>query len=140
MGHDASCWTTDCIDVLIDPTGCAERYYHFITNPVDDSRYDAACGLITDALDPKFGKFDSSWNGEWSVEHFRSQGKWYMLLRVPYSTLNARKPHAGESWSWNVGREKPDPKRSTVELSLWNPNMETNSFESPEAFGKVVFE
>ena len=140
QGHDASCWTDDCIDVLIDPTGCGERYYHFITNPVDDSRYDAACGLITDTLDPKFGKLDASWNGEWSVEHSRSRGKWRMIFRVPYSTLKARRPHVGEVWSWNVGRENPDLKRATVELSLWNPNMESNSFESSDAFGKAVFE
>jgi hypothetical protein len=126
--------------VLVDPTGCAERYYHFITNPVDESRYDAACGLITDPLDPKYGRLDPSWNGDWSVGHSRGGGKWRALFRIPFSTLGTRAPVPGETWAWNVGRENPDMERATVELSLWNPNMETNSFESPAAFGKVVFE
>lgn len=47
-GQDGPCWGQDCLELILDPFGSREKYYHFIFNPVPGSRYDAAAGFITD--------------------------------------------------------------------------------------------
>ena len=49
--HDGPAWREESFDLLLDPTGSKDRYYHFIWNPSETSIYDEAFGLITDKLD-----------------------------------------------------------------------------------------
>lgn len=142
-GHDGPCWGQDCMELTIDPFGSRQKYFHFIFNPAKESFYEAAYGLITDALDPLYNKSDASWNGKWTYTTTVNAGKWSALVTIPFATLSVDTPQPGTRWTWNVGREsynKTPNGKSNLELSLWSPNLETMSFHEKEAFGEVVFE
>ena len=141
-GQDGPCFGQDCMEVMLDPTGTKNVYYHFIANPVPNSRYDAAFGLITDVLDPGYNKPDKTWNGKWEYVNTRKGGKWYIMFTVPYSTLNTKPAVPGTTWCANFGREAfyyTTPK-GIIELSLWSPNLETMTFHDRESFGDLIFE
>lgn len=138
-GDDGAAWGQDCIEIFLDPNGRREIYYHLIYNPVPDSRYDAAFGLIKDPLHPKFNLPDPAWNGAWKVESLRQTGKWYSLVKIPFSILACEPPAKGSRWTMNIGRESRPPDLHH-ELSLWSPNLEALSFHDRETFGEVLFE
>ncbi len=138
-GQDGPAWRTDSMEFVLDPSGTREQYYHMIYNPAENSTYDAAVGFITDPLDPRYRKADPLWNGKWSYQTSRKNGKWYSLLKVPFATLGVKTPVPGTTWTLNVGRES-FPKKGNPELSLWSPNLETMSFHDRDSFGEAVFE
>ena len=140
QGHDGSAPAKDCLEFFIDPAARKEVYYHFIWNPVPNSTYDAARGLITDPLDPKFNTFDRSWNGKWQVKNFRKGSTWYAVLVLPYTTVKATAPKKGSRWLLNIGRTDYFSAKSEPELSLWSPNLENMTFHDPECFGEVIFQ
>lgn len=141
QGRDEVAFRFDDIEAMFDPTGCHERYYQLVWNPVPNSTNDGACGLIEDPLDPKYGQIDMEWNGDWSYENDRENGIWRTMLILPFKTVGAKTPAPGEVWTMNIGRSH-DYNFSTgnAERSLWNPNLESINFIAPEAYGKVVFE
>lgn len=144
-GQDGPSWGQECFEIFIDPFGSREKHYHFIFNPVDNSRYDAAVGFITDPLDPRYGKPDVSWNGSWEYKNILADGMWTAFVKIPFKTLGIQAPAKGSNWCVNIGREhhiksKNNAKASIIEYSLWSPNLETINFCDPEAFGEAVFE
>jgi len=142
MGHDGSIWTDECAEVLVDPTGSREVFYHFIAGPDEGALYDEAFGLITDPLDPKFRKRDADWNAKGvTTANRRQNGRWTAYLRIPYADLNASKPAAGDVWGVNFCRTWDFARGAEKCFSgYWNPNLESGSFVSPEAMGLLVFE
>ena len=139
QGHDGAAPAKDCMEFFVDPAGRKEVYYHFIWNPIAKSTYDAARGLITDPLDPKFNTFDRSWNGKWQVRNYRKGNIWYSILTIPYTTVKAEVPRRGSRWLLNIGRTDYFAVKKEPELSLWSPNLENMTFHDPECFGEVVF-
>lgn len=145
-GHDSSCYQRDNFDMVVDPTDAGERHYHFIWGPVQNSYLEEARGLITDPLDPLYGSFDVSWNGEWTYRSERKGDMWFSLVTLPFASFGTAAPKAGEKWKFNLGRlAEPDGSRGTagfskMELSLWSPNFENRSFFNPDALGTIVFE
>ena len=137
-GQDGPCWGQDCLELILDPFGSREKYYHFIFNPLPDSRYDAAAGFISDVLHPGYGKEDASWNGKWEYANFRQGNRWSALVRIPFTTLDVKAPAKGSLWTLNVARESYRTRQP--ELSSWSPNLETMSFSDMESFGEAVFE
>jgi hypothetical protein len=143
LGHDGPAWRQDCLELILDPQGQRQQYYHFIFNPVPNSFYDAAFGLVTDTLDPRYNKSDPSWNGAWKYQGEIKEGVWTALVTIPFATLGVSCPERGTRWTMNVGREDfiPNAKgKHDVELSLWSPNLETMSFHDRESFGELVFD
>ena len=145
FGHDGACWRNDCMEFMVDPSGMRQSYYHFIANPIENSRYDAAFGFITDPLNPKYGQADITWDGEWVSKSWIEGGLWRLLVRIPFATLGVSSPEAGAHWTWNIGREgyhKDAVGKAKLhpELMLWSPNLEDMGFHSMEAFGDVIFE
>ena len=144
-GIDGSPWLKGSLELMLDPTGFAARWYHFAWNAVPESYADWATGLIEDPLDPKYGQDDKEWNGKWSYENDRADGVWRSLVTVPFATLGATTPVPGETWTMNFGREAlpavrgADFDANRLILSLWSPNLESRSFVSAAAFGKMVF-
>ena len=116
-------------------------FYHLIWNVSDSSHYDAALGLITDPLDPKYKTCDEAWNGKWTTKSEYSAGKWRTLLTLPYATLNAKRPVAGETWGLNLGRDANHTGKSADKMfTLWNPNFESaTSISSPNSMGAIRF-
>jgi len=142
VGHDGPCWGQDCLELVIDPRGAREEYFHFIFGPVADSFYEAAYGLIKDPIDPGFNQSDPSWNGQWEYLSTRKGDKWYGFARIPFASLGVSEPAAGTTWTFNVGRESfKNAKKGSggPELSLWSPNLETMSFHDRDSFGELTF-
>ena len=140
-GHDGPCWGQDCVELMLDPTGTRNVYYHLIMNPVPNSSYDAAFGLITDVLDPRYNKDDRGWNGKWEYKATRKGDKCYVMVTVPFTTLNTAPATKGTIWAGNFGREAFFyPPVKVPELSLWSPNLETMSFHDREALGDWIFD
>ena len=143
FGRDADVWRDESLELLVDPTGAGERIYHFVVGPGADARYDAACGLITDPLHPKFGTYDGGWSDDgWSYETARADGRWRALLRIPYRTLGlSSAPAAGDTWRFNVAREWNASCHGAPPTAdaLWSPDLEGGAFKNPEAMGEVTF-
>ncbi|MBR4673025.1 MAG: DUF4838 domain-containing protein [Victivallales bacterium] len=143
LGKDGPCWRNDCIEILLDPAGDRQSFYHVIYTPAEESRYDEAFGFITDPLHPLYNKNDPSWDGDWSYSCRREGGKWYSLFTVPFEALKTQVPKPGNTWTLNVGRESRiigGSGNEVPELSLWSPNLENAGFHDRETFGEAVFE
>ena len=140
-GKDGYAWATDCLEILIDPEGMRERFFHFIWNPVPDSTWDGAFGLIADPLHPKYDADDISWNGKWSYQTRREGKLWYSLVTLPYTTLQTTAPAPGAVWCLNTAREAYKPGgRMYNELSLWAPNFEEMKInKNRESLGEMHF-
>ena len=141
LGKDGVCWGQDCMELILDPTGTRNIYYHLIVNPIENSYYDEAFGLITDELHPSYNKPDGSWNTKWSYTTKRVGGKWYLCFKIPFVSFNVPPASPGTIWYGNFGREAFfGGVRGKLELSLWSPNLETMSFHDRETFGDLIFE
>ena len=138
LGHDGYCYSRECIDLFVDPTGRRERSFHFIWNPVANSYYEDAFGLIADPLDPRFDAFNVDWNGKWNYTTERKDGIWRSVVSIPYASLETERPAAGDRWLLNLGRETFKP--GDLQLGLWNPSLEGRGMRDLEAMGTVVFE
>lgn len=139
MGKDGTCWRQDCIELVLDPHGNRENYYHFICNPIENSFYDAAVAFITDPLDPRFGKADKSWDGIWEYKNYIKDGVWTAIIKIPFKTLGVQTPQKGAMWCGNIGRVYY-LNATNVENSLWSPNLETLSFHDRNTFGEFLFD
>jgi len=143
LGQDGPCWRNDCMEILLDPQGMRQSFYHMIYTPAKESYFDEAFGFITDPLHPLYNKHDRDWNGKWSYVNRREGGKWYSLFTMPFKTLNVPTPKPGNVWTLNLGRESRiigGSGNEIPELSLWSPNLENAGFHDREAFGEAVFE
>ena len=141
-GRDSSCFRTDCIDMIVDPSGMRENFYHFIWNPVKNSFHDSAKGLFEDPLDPRFADDWAGWNGEWTYENAREGDVWRTMAVIPFKTLGADMPKPGDKWAFNIGRLAALPGSTDVlsmEKSLWSPNFENRTFTNPSAMGTLEF-
>ena len=143
VGRDGSPWWQDCLEALVDPTGFGGRWYHMIWNATPNSFADLAVGVVDDPLDPKFGHQDKSWDGQGTYENDRANGIWRSLLTIPFATLGAATPAAGEVWKVNLAREawskSADGKDKRHEIAVWSPNLTGGAIPDPTAFGKAVF-
>lgn len=119
--HDGSLWNDDCVEVFLDTKADRASYAHFVVNPLG-AQYDA------------LGSDPYGWNPQWEAKTSRQDKQWKTEIRIPFSELGiAGAPASGSHWLGNFCREAK-PYR---ELSCWSPTM--GSFDSPGAFGKIVF-
>ena len=142
-GRDAKVWYDESHDLLLDPTGTRDRYYHLVWGPEDGSYYDSAFGLVEDPLDPKYNHEDVAWNGEgWVFHNKRTAGTWRTMVEIPFAMLGVPPPAKGEVWCANVGREWNHAIRRQKPIvgALWSPNLVTKYYTAPEAMGELVFE
>jgi len=144
FGHDGDAWTTEAIEILVDPFGEREKYYHFIYNPAEGSCYDAAFGFIDWPEDPLYNKFDPRWNGAWSFASARGDNRWRSLVTIPFKSLGVPPPEPGTKMCLNIAREggvygKP-MDRGNPEQATWSPNLEERSFHGRDAMGEITFE
>ncbi len=145
FSHDGPVWIEDCVDMMIAPGDARDVRYHFVYGVDRESRYDEAYGLVTDPLDPSYGKPDVFWNGKgWKTESRREGGKWRSIAVFPYSDFGVGAPNPGDKWFINVGcAATSDEQRKAGKcpdiLMLWSPNVESRSMCDPSAMGKIVF-
>lgn len=143
LGHDGNVWNQDSLEISLDPYGQRLVSLHFICNPIEDSYYEGAIGLISDPLHPRYGKEDSSWNCKWDYVNERKGDTWRCIVSIPFESIGVPVPTPGVRWTMNVARDaftKPNMKWNG-ELSLWSPNLETMSLsDNLSAFGDITFD
>jgi len=144
VGRDGPAWQQECLELFFAPDGL-EEFFHLIFNPAENSQYDAVNSMLIDPLSPLFGKGDDTWNGDWEYRNYidEENKEWKAIVRIPFKSLNADTPKAGNSWQINVGRGHffldQHRHKKGPELYLWSPNLETRSFHDREAFGELIF-
>lgn len=142
-GHDGPICGTESTDLFVDPTGSREVCYHFNWNCYDDAYLDEAQGLITDPLDPMWGKFVKWWDAKGvTFRNTRGGNRWKTLVKIPYAAIGAEKPLPNAKWCLNVAREwgADEHDNSRIVDALWSPNLELGGFCSLDALGEMVFE
>ena len=117
-----------------------DKRCHFIFAPIDGSFYDARFGFLKDPLDPYFRSDDKRWNGPVEVKNSRGGGKWKLFIKLPYAALDATAPKPGDVWRFNIGRDTNKYQRPSKPVQLlWNPNLQSRTFTSPYAMGRLEF-
>jgi hypothetical protein len=138
VGRDGAVDKQESLDISLAPLGDRNKSYHFIVGPLSDSVYDAAHGFITDGIDPRYGKDDATWNGDWKyVSEFDPKKSWKAMLIIPFKTLGVASPAAGTVWQGNVGRK--NFAGQGVKDFIWAFHPECKTFSAPKAFGGLVF-
>ncbi|MCB1062178.1 MAG: DUF4838 domain-containing protein [Verrucomicrobiae bacterium] len=131
----------ETVEVFLAPIPGKEIIYRFRVGPQPESKEDAASGFITDAMDPRHGRFDPDWNGEWTHESRIDQatGRWITRISIPFSTLGIEAPEAGSFWRANAGRvHVVGPERN--ESSAWSVAAGMRRLDDLIGLGEWVFE
>ena len=136
-GRDGRIWTLDCGEILFGPDRVRRRYYHYIIAPAKDALYDDRTGFKT--LEDQ----DASWNGPCEYAYFvdKPNKRWFLEVRIPFSTLETEAPKPGTWWLANFGRERyahATGFHKRPGLFLWSQE-ESLGFCDPAAFGKIRF-
>lgn len=139
--RDSKVWSTESIDIMVSPLVDARKRVHVIACPTDGGFWDARFGYLTDPLDPRYRSDDDRWNGAMTLRNEVSGGEWKLFMRLPYSDLGVdAAPEPGTVWRLNVGRQANMHGRPRMpELLLWNPNVQSRSFNVPDVMGRLRF-
>lgn len=131
----------EAIDVYMAPNPSQPLFYRFTQGANTASKYDAVNGRIADPLDPRFGKDDPTWNGDWACETRvdAANKRWYAHLVIPFSTLGVEVPAKGITWKANFGRNHALP-RETIDRAIWSSSLTSTSFDDTSVMGEIVFE
>ncbi len=141
VGRDGPCGGEECFVMTVSPQDSSDEYFRFMWNVNPESRWDGRQGHIKDPLDPKFGKVDSNWNGEWKVESEFKDGLWRSMVSIPYAALGVAAPGKGAVWGFNIGRIADCAAKNSYRVYLlWNPNFESpTGVLDPAARGTLKF-
>ena len=140
-GHDTYLRNVESLDVYLAPRPGTDVAYRFMTGADPKTRWDAAAGFITDAIDPRYGQDDPTWNGPWKSEAKLDEkaGKWYALLTIPFKSLAVEPPQAGSTWRGNFGRvHVVSPNK--LDRSIWSSTLGNASMDDRTIFGEITFE
>ena len=132
--------SNDSIELFLAPGGGNDVVYRFTVGPGEDSRQDAANGFVTALLDPRFGKFDPDWNGDWKYETKIDPEKqiWTALFSVPFKTLGVDRPAAGSFWRGNIVHSRVVSGKAM--RLLWSAQAGTRVTDDRNDFGEIFFE
>jgi len=140
VARDGDLAKRESLDLYLEPSPGSEICYRFMVGPQAGSRYDAASGFITDAMDPRHGKFDPDWNGDWKYETRLEprDSRWLALITVPYKTLGVDAPAAGTFWRGNVGRNHV-PGPGLIRRSVLSVDPQTKGAGDKNSFAEFLF-
>ena len=140
VARDGDLTKQESLDLYLEPSPGSEICYRFMVGPQAESKYDAASGFITDAMDPRHGKFDPDWNGDWKYETRLEpkEDRWLALITIPYKTLGVETPTAGTFWRGNVGRNHV-PGPGLVRRSVLAVDPQTKSVADKNSFAELAF-
>jgi hypothetical protein len=132
---DGNLFNQEYVELAIAPPTAGDRVYRLAVNPVEGSRYDSVCSPgKRDQMSE-----DMKWNGKWECAVTTSGKKgpyslagrvWTARFKIPFSDLQAKPPAVGETWGFNVGRNR------NGQSMLWSDG---RSATDPKALGKLVF-
>jgi hypothetical protein len=134
--------TCESFGAVLAPDNNPARYYRLAGGVTSTAQYDARHGFVEDSIDPRFDLDDLSWNPEWSYECAVAPGtkSWSALMIIPFQSLGATAPAAGNEWKINLGRVHQIRHWFPREDSLWSSNPGTKSIGDRQAFGTLLFE
>lgn len=141
FNRDRALTHQEAIDVYLAPNPSHPLFYRFAQGANAASKYDAINGLITDPLDPRYGKDDPTWNGDWTGETRvdTGSGRWLAHLVIPFSTLGVEAPARGITWKANFGRSHALP-RETIDRAIWSSSLTSTHLDDTAVMGEIVFE
>jgi hypothetical protein len=139
--RDGDLRNQESFDVGLAPRAGQEAFYRFTVGANAASRYDAASGLIADAMDPRHGRDDPAWNGSWQYESRvdAAARQWTALVAIPFQTLSVAAPKAGVTWRGNFARCHPLPRGKT-DRSIWSSTVGNASMDDRSILGEIAFE
>jgi hypothetical protein len=139
--RDRDLRSQESLDVYLAPQAGREVFYRFLTGANAASKYDAVNGLIAEAMDPRYGKDDPTWNGDWQCESRidAPAHRWYTLLTIPFRTLAVEPPAAGMIWRGNFARYHQLP-RAKIDRSIWSSTISSQSMDDRSVMGEITFE
>jgi hypothetical protein len=131
----------ESLDIYLAPKGGSEAAYRFMTGANANAKYDAANGFISDVMDPRFGKDDPTWNGEWQSEvRVDEKGRrWEVMVTIPFKALGVEAPGKGATWRGNFARYHALP-REAMDRGIWSSTPGSMSMEDRGLFGELAFE
>lgn len=131
----------ESVELYLRPEASSALHYRFAQGPHPAWRYEALRGAIEEVMDPRYGRYDPTWKGEWtsSVRVDNERGRWLCLFRIPFATLGTEPPMPGVSWSVNFGRTL-QLSRGRVDRASWSTSLQGGSGDEAEALGEIVFE
>lgn len=131
----------ESVDLYLSPAGSRGVSYRFMAGANARSGWDAAAGFITDVMDPRYGRDDATWNGEWTHQPVVDAGKhqWRTLITIPFKTLGVTAPTPGTTWHGNVARNH-QLLRSMMDRAIWSSAIGNTNMNDRSIFGEMVFE
>ena len=141
FNRDSLLTNQESFDVYLTPNPAEPLHYRFTQGANAASRYDAINGLITNALDPRHGKDDPTWDGKWTSETRvdAANKRWTAHLAIPFATLGVEAPAKGISWKANFSRNHALP-RETIDRAIWSSSTTSASMNDLGVLGQIVFE
>lgn len=140
VGRDGDLSGKESVGVYIAPIPGQEVYYSFRVGTNPGSWFDAANGLIADPLNLLYGRDDPNWNGDWSrsVRVEPAKNRWLAMLTIPFQSMNAEPPKAGDSWRANFVRIHP-AAQGRIERVFWSVSGAIKNVGEKAALGDIEF-
>ena len=141
LNRDRVLTNQEAIDLYLAPNPAQPVFYRLTQGANADSKYDALNGRITDVMDPRHGKDDPTWNGDWTSET-RVDAKtkrWHAHLIIPFTTLGVEAPTKGIAWKANFGRNHQLP-REIIDRAILSSSLTSTSMDDTSVMGEIVFE
>lgn len=141
FNRDRGLTNQEAFDAYLAPNPAQPLFFRFTQGANAASQYDALNGRITDVLDPRHGKDDPTWNGDWTSETGvdAKAKRWHVHLVIPFSTLGVEAPAKGIAWKANFGRNHALP-RQTIDRAIWSSSLTSTSMDDTSVMGEIVFE
>ena len=130
--RDAPLYEEEVVEVFLDPVGDLESYFEIEVNPLN-----AVLDLVLRRNRSGYAK-DFAWRCEGlRTAVAKSATGWSVDLAIPFRSVAAVPPQAGDRWRVNFCRIDRPPGVPR-ELSAWSPTRRAN-FHTPERFGILQF-
>jgi len=141
LARDYAVTKRESIEVYLQPVKSKDVFYHLAVGANAESKYDAASGFITDLMDPRHGKGDPTWNGDWRAETSVDEKtrRLHTLFIIPFKSLSAEPPTSGTQWGANFGRNHP-VARNRNDRSTWSSSFSSNAVTDASVIGQMTFE
>ena len=130
--RDAPLYEEEVVEVFLDPVGDLESYFEIEVNPLN-----AVLDLVLRRNRSGYVK-DFAWRcAGLRTAVVKTDAAWTAELAIPFRSLMAEPPRAGDCWRVNFCRIDRPPGVPR-ELSSWSPAGRAN-FHTPERFGTLRF-
>ena len=130
--RDAPLYEEEVVEVFLDPAGDLAGYFEIEVNPLN-----AVLDLVLRRNRSGYAK-DFAWRCEGlRTAVVKSATAWSAELSIPFRSLSAAPPKAGDRWRVNFCRIDRPPGVPR-ELTAWSPPGR-GSFHTPERFGILEF-